>query len=46
MGRLVEARRAHLAELVEEWNATNNGDAAAYLTDAVRDMIADVRRPA
>jgi EmrB/QacA subfamily drug resistance transporter len=46
LNRLVAARREHLAELVAEWNAAEDGDAAAYLTAAVRDMIADVRRPA
>ena len=46
LNRLVEARREHLGELVAEWNAREDGDAAAYLTEAVRDMIADVRRPA
>ena len=46
MDRLVAARREHLAELVEEWNAAEDGNAAEYLTDTVRDMIADVRRPA
>jgi hypothetical protein len=44
--RLVAARREHLAELVAEWDATKGVDAATYLTGAVRDMIADVRRPA
>jgi EmrB/QacA subfamily drug resistance transporter len=46
LDRLVAARREHLAELVAEWNASKEGDATKYLTDAVRDMIADVRRPA
>jgi len=46
LDRLVAARREHLAELVAEWNVGEDGDAAAYLTDSVRDMIADVRRPA
>jgi EmrB/QacA subfamily drug resistance transporter len=46
LNRLVVARREHLAELVAEWNASEDGDAAAYLTAAVHDMIADVRRPA
>lgn len=44
--RLVAARREHLAALVAEWNASEDGDAADYLTDTVRDLIADVRRPA
>ena len=46
MGRLVAARREHLAELVAEWNTSGEGDAADYLTSTVRDMIADVRQPA
>jgi hypothetical protein len=46
LNRLVAARREHLAELVAEWNAEQGEDAATYLTGAVRDMIADVRRPA
>jgi EmrB/QacA subfamily drug resistance transporter len=46
LNRLVAARREHLAELVAEWNAEQGKDAATYLTGAVRDMIADVRRPA
>ncbi len=43
--RLVAARRAYLAELIAEWNAEEGEDAATYLTNTVRDMIADVRRP-
>jgi EmrB/QacA subfamily drug resistance transporter len=46
LGRLVAARRAHLAELVAEWEASGNRDAASYLRNAVGGMIADVRRPA
>jgi EmrB/QacA subfamily drug resistance transporter len=46
MDRLVAARREHVADLVAEWNASEGGDAAAYLTSSVRDMVADVRRPA
>jgi hypothetical protein len=46
MDRLVAARRERLAELVAEWKASEDGDAASYLTETVRDMIADVRRPA
>ena len=46
MDRLVAARREHLVELVKEWNASDDENAADYLTDSVRDMIADVRRPA
>jgi len=41
--RLVEARRAHLDELAEEWDPTHMDDAASYLRDAVRDLVPDVR---
>jgi EmrB/QacA subfamily drug resistance transporter len=44
LDRLVAARRAHLTELAEEWDPTNEDDAAAYLRDAVRDLVPDVRR--
>jgi DNA-binding MarR family transcriptional regulator len=43
--RLVEARREHLAELAADWNPDQDGDAAAYLRDAVREMVPEVRRP-
>ena len=46
LNRLVAARRAHLADLVREWNVAQGEDAAAYLQTSVRDLIADVRRPA
>jgi EmrB/QacA subfamily drug resistance transporter len=46
LNRLVAARRAHLAGLIAEWSGEEGEDAAAYLTNTVRDMIADVRRPA
>ena len=42
--RLVSARRAHLADLAEEWNPEHEGDAAAYLREAVKDLIPDVRQ--
>jgi len=42
--RLVSARRAHLADLAEEWNPEHEGDAAAYLRDAVKDLIPDIRQ--
>ena len=42
--RLVEARRAHLDELAEEWDPTHMNDAASYLRDAVRDLVPDVRQ--
>jgi DNA-binding MarR family transcriptional regulator len=41
--RLVEARRAHLEELAEEWDPSHEDDAAGYLRDAVRDLVPDVR---
>jgi predicted transcriptional regulator len=41
--RLVEARRAHLDELAEEWDPTHHNDAAQYLREAVRDLVPDVR---
>ncbi|HJP85602.1 MAG TPA: MFS transporter [Gemmatimonadaceae bacterium] len=41
--RLVEARRAHLEELAEEWDPTHDNDAANYLRKAVRDLVPDVR---
>lgn len=45
LGRLVAARREYLARLVAEWNPGSE-NAAEYLRTSVRDMIADVRRPA
>jgi EmrB/QacA subfamily drug resistance transporter len=42
--RIVSARRAHLAELAEEWDPTHEDDAASYLRGAVRDLVPDVRR--
>lgn len=45
LGRLVEARREYMAALVAEWNPGSE-NAAEYLRTSVRDMIADVRRPA
>jgi hypothetical protein len=44
LDRIVAARRAHLAELAEEWDPTNQDDATRYLRDAVRDLVPDVRR--
>jgi EmrB/QacA subfamily drug resistance transporter len=41
--RLVSARRIHLAELAEEWDPTHESDAVAYLRNAVRDLVPDVR---
>ncbi|HEY3113688.1 MAG TPA: DHA2 family efflux MFS transporter permease subunit [Gemmatimonadaceae bacterium] len=42
--RLVSARRAHLAELAEEWDPRHELDAASYLRNAVKDLVPDVRR--
>jgi EmrB/QacA subfamily drug resistance transporter len=44
LDRIVSARRAHLAELAEEWDPTHEDDAASYLRGAVRDLVPDVRR--
>jgi DNA-binding MarR family transcriptional regulator len=44
--RLVAARRAHLAELAADWDLRRDTDAAAYLRDAVRELVPDVQRPA
>jgi EmrB/QacA subfamily drug resistance transporter len=42
--RLVSARRAHLADLAEEWNPEGEKNAEAYLREAVKDLIPDVRQ--
>jgi EmrB/QacA subfamily drug resistance transporter len=44
LGRLVLARRAHLAELAEEWDPTHENDAASYLRKAVQDLVPDARK--
>jgi hypothetical protein len=44
LDRLVSARRAHLAELAEEWDPTRQDNAAQYLRDAVKDLVPDSRR--
>jgi hypothetical protein len=44
LNRLVSARRAHLAELAEEWDPTHEDDAAQYLRDAVQELVPDSRR--
>jgi hypothetical protein len=44
LDRIVEARRAHLAELAEEWDPTRQDGEVAYLRSAVRDLVPDVRR--
>jgi len=43
MNRLVAARRAHLDELLSEWDPGEE-DASAYLRTAVRDLVPDARR--
>jgi DNA-binding MarR family transcriptional regulator len=45
LGHLVDARRAHLAELLAEWNP-NEVDAATFLRGAARDLVPDARVPA
>jgi EmrB/QacA subfamily drug resistance transporter len=42
MERLVAARRAHLAELLAEWDPGEE-DASEYLRSAVRDLVPDAR---
>jgi len=41
--RLVTARRAHLTELAEEWDPSQDKDASSYLREAVGDLVPDVR---
>jgi DNA-binding MarR family transcriptional regulator len=43
MDRLIAARRAHLAELLKEWDPGEE-DASAYLRSAVRDLVSDARQ--
>ena len=45
MDRLVSARRAHLADLLAEWDPGEE-DASDYLRTAVRTLVDDTRRPA
>jgi EmrB/QacA subfamily drug resistance transporter len=44
LSKLVAARREHLTELAADWNQEQNGDAAEYLREAVREAVPDVRR--
>ncbi|MEO7458122.1 MAG: hypothetical protein ABIY52_17825, partial [Gemmatimonadaceae bacterium] len=44
--RLVLARRAHLEDLMNDWDPAHQPDAAQFLRDVVRDSVPDVRRPA
>jgi hypothetical protein len=46
LGRLVEARRTHLAELAEDWNPSRQADVAAYLREAVRSAVPSPVPPA
>jgi DNA-binding MarR family transcriptional regulator len=42
LDRLLEARRAHLRELIAEWNPREE-DAASFLRYAVREIVPDTR---
>ena len=42
--RLVAARREHLADLASDWNPRREPDVEAYLKEAVRELVPDVRR--
>jgi MFS family permease len=42
--RLVAARREHLTELAADWDPDRHPDLAAYLRDAARELVPDVRR--
>jgi EmrB/QacA subfamily drug resistance transporter len=42
--RLVEARHAHLRELVDEWRSQDEPDVDAFLRDSVRAMVPATRR--
>ena len=44
LGRLVAARRQHLADLASDWNPDRDPDVAAYLREAARELVPDVRR--
>jgi hypothetical protein len=44
MTRLIGARRAHLADLASDWNPRGEADVEAYLKEAVRSIVPDVRR--
>jgi MFS family permease len=45
LDRLVVARRAHLAELVADWNPSESPDVAGYLRRAVQDAIPRAQHP-
>lgn len=44
MTRLIGARRAHLMDLAADWNPKREPDVEAYLKEAVRGVVPDVRR--
>ncbi|HEU4648379.1 MAG TPA: hypothetical protein VFS33_04920 [Gemmatimonadales bacterium] len=44
--RLVVARRAHLLEFCADWDPDRYEDLAAYLRDAVPDLVPDVSQAA
>jgi EmrB/QacA subfamily drug resistance transporter len=44
LDRIVTARRAHLAELVSEWDSGGQPDAEEFLRSAVADLVPDTRR--
>jgi hypothetical protein len=44
MTRLIGARRAHLVDLAAGWNPRREPDVEAYLKEAVRGVVPDVRR--
>ena len=44
MTRLIQARRAHLADLASDWNPQRAPDVEAFLREAVRSIVPDVRR--
>jgi hypothetical protein len=43
LDHIVTARRAHLAELVSEWDSDGQ-DAEAFLRSAVADLVPETRR--
>lgn len=43
MDRLVAARRAHLADLLAEWDRGTE-PAAEYLRSSIRELVPDTRR--
>ena len=43
LGRIVEARRAHIEEVFGQWTAEERGDLAALLRRVTRELVPDVR---